>query len=62
MLGAMTTLPLPESFQGRPRSGKIDAEQPRLYDEFGIELPFFRFGSPEHRYSRLPAHLHKPGA
>ena len=58
MLGAMATLPLPESFQGRPRSGKIDAEQLRLYDEFGIELPFFRFGSPERRYFRLSAHLH----
>ena len=45
-------------FQGRSRSGKIDAEQLRLYDEFGIELPFFRFGSPERRYFRLSAHLH----
>jgi isopenicillin-N epimerase len=58
MLGAMATLPLPESFQDRPRSGKIDAEQLRLYDKFGIELPFFRFGSPERRYFRLSAHLH----
>jgi isopenicillin-N epimerase len=58
MLGAMATLPLPEPFQGRSRSGKIDAEQLRLYDEFGIELPFFRFGSPERRYFRLSAHLH----
>jgi hypothetical protein len=33
-------------------------EQLRLYDEFGIELPFFRFGSPERRYFRLSAHLH----
>jgi hypothetical protein len=54
----MATLPLPERFQGRPKSGKIDAEQLRLYDEFGIELPFFRFGSPERRYFRLSAHLH----
>lgn len=52
------TLPLPEPFQGRPRSGKIEAEQLRLYNEFGIELPFFRFGSPERRYFRLSAHLH----
>jgi isopenicillin-N epimerase len=58
MLGAMATLPLSERFQGRPRAGKIDAEQLRLYDEFGIELPFFRFGSPERRYFRLSAHLH----
>jgi isopenicillin-N epimerase len=58
MLGAMATLPLPEPFKGRPRSGKIDAEQLRLYDRFGIELPFFRFGLPERRYFRLSAHLH----
>jgi hypothetical protein len=58
MLGAMATLPLPGRFQGRPRSGKIDVEQLRLCDEFGIKLPFFRFGSPERRYFRLSAHLH----
>ncbi len=58
MLGAMATLPLPERFQGTPKSGKIDAEQLRLYDEFGIELPFLRFGSPERRYFRLSAHLY----
>jgi isopenicillin-N epimerase len=58
MLGAMATLPLPEPFQGRPKSGKIEAEQLRLYDEFGIELPFFRFGTPERRYFRISAHLH----
>ena len=49
----MATLSLPEPFQGRPRSGRSDAEQLRLYDELGIELPFFRFGSPERRYFRL---------
>jgi hypothetical protein len=37
---------------------KIDVEQLRLYDEFGVELPFFRFGSPERCYFRLSAHLH----
>ena len=58
MLGAMATLPMPEPFQGRPKSGRIEAEQLRLYDEFGIELPFFRFGSPERRYFRISAHLH----
>ena len=58
MLGAMATLPLPEPFQGRPKSGKIDAEQLRLYDEFGIEVPLFRFGAPECRYFRVSAHLH----
>jgi len=58
MLGAMATLPLPERFQGRPRNGKIDAEQLRLYDQFGIEVPFLRFGRPERRYFRLSAHLY----
>ena len=58
MLGAMATLPLPERFQGLPRSGKIDAEQLRLYDQFGIEVPFMRFGLPERRYFRLSAQLY----
>ena len=58
MLGAMATLPLPEPFQGRPKSGKIEAEQLRLYDEYGIELPLLHFGSPERRYFRISAHLH----
>ena len=58
MLGAMATLPLPERFQGRPQNGKIDAEQLRLYDQFGIEVPFIRFGQPERRYFRLSAHLY----
>jgi isopenicillin-N epimerase len=58
MLGAMATLPLPEPFQGRPKSGKIEAEQLRLYDQYGVELPLLRFGSPERRYFRISAHLH----
>jgi len=58
LLGAMATLPLPEPFQGQPRSGKIDADQLRLYDEHRIELPLLRFGSPERRYFRISAHLH----
>ena len=58
MLSAMATLPLPAPFQGRPKSGKIEADQLRLYDEYGIELPLLRFGSPERRYFRISAHLH----
>jgi isopenicillin-N epimerase len=58
MLGAMATLPLPERLQGRPRDGKIDAEQLRLYDQFGVEVPFLRFGQPERRYFRLSAQLY----
>jgi isopenicillin-N epimerase len=58
MLGSMATLPLPLRFQGRPRSGKIDAEQLRLYDKFGIEVPFFRLGQPKRRYFRISAQLY----
>jgi isopenicillin-N epimerase len=56
MLGSMATLPLPERFQGRPRSGKIDAGQLRLYDEFGIEAPFVRVN--RRGYFRISAHLY----
>jgi isopenicillin-N epimerase len=58
MLAFMATLPLPERFQGVPRSGRIDAEQLRLYDQFGIEVPFNRFGSPEKRYFRISAQIY----
>jgi len=58
MLGAMATLPLPESFQGRPKRGKIDVEQLRLYDDFGIEVPFMRMGKPPRRYFRVCAQLY----
>jgi isopenicillin-N epimerase len=58
MLGSMATLPLPARFQGRPKAGKIDPEQLRLYDEFGIEVPFFRIGRPENRYFRISAQLY----
>jgi isopenicillin-N epimerase len=58
MLGAMATIPLPKHLQGVPRSGKIDAEQLRLYDDFGIEVPFNHFGLPETRYFRISAQIH----
>ena len=58
MLGAMATLPLPEPLQGRPKDGKIESDQLRLHDEYGIEVPLLRFGSPERRYFRISAHLH----
>jgi len=53
MLGAMATIPLPDRFQGRPKTGKIDEEQLRLYDEFGIEVPFMRFGPAGARFLRV---------
>jgi len=58
MLGSMVTLPLPERFQCVPASNKIDAEQLRLYDKFGIEVPFYRFGSPERRWFRVSAQIY----
>jgi isopenicillin-N epimerase len=58
LLGSMATLPLPARFQGRPKSGRIDPEQRRLYDQFGIEVPFFRIGHPEKRWFRLSAQLY----
>jgi isopenicillin-N epimerase len=58
MLGCIAAIPLPERFQGVPQSGKIDPEQLRLYDEFGIEVPFSRIGDPERRYFRISAHLY----
>ena len=58
MLGAMATLPLPERLQDQPKMAKIDAEQLRLYDEFGIEVPFLRFGQPARRYFRISCQLY----
>ena len=58
LFGAMATIPLPKRFQGRPKSGRIDAEQLRLYDQFRIEVPFFRIGRPERRYLRISAQLY----
>ena len=58
MLGAMATLPLPKRFQGRAKTGKIDPEQLRLSDKFGIEVPFVRLGRPERRYFRISAQLY----
>ena len=58
MLGSMATIPLPERFQSRPRTGKIDREQLELYDRSGIEVPFVRVGMPEKRHLRISAHLY----
>ena len=58
MLGSMATLPLPDRFQDLAKTGKIDAEQSRLYDDFGIEVPFMRFGQPARRYLRVSAQLY----
>ncbi len=58
MLGSMASLALPSSFQGKPRVGRIDAEQLALYDRFRVEVPFLRFGSPPVRHFRISAQLY----
>src|SRR5207302_5719121 len=58
LLGSMATLPLPQKFQGHPKTSKIDVEQLRLYDEFRIEVPFFHIGQPERRYFRISAQIY----
>jgi isopenicillin-N epimerase len=62
MLGSMAALSLPERFQGVPRGGRIDAEQQKLYDEFGIEVPWNRFGDPERRWFRISAQIYNTAA
>lgn len=62
MLGAMATLPLPQVFQGRPKRGKLDVEQIRLHDEFGIEVPLMRIGKPPKRWFRVCAQLYNSPA
>lgn len=58
MLGSMASVALPTCFQGAARTGRIDAEQKHLYDHYGVEVPFVRFGQPEQRYLRISAHLY----
>jgi len=62
LLGSLAAIPLPERFQSVPLSGKIDPEQLRLYDDFGIEVPFNRFGQPERRWLRISAQLYNSPA
>jgi isopenicillin-N epimerase len=67
MLGAMATLSLPERLQGNSRKqrpsqvralGNMEPLQLRLYDQFGIEVPFMRLGKPERRYLRISAQIY----
>jgi len=58
MIGSMATIALPDRIQGRPKSGKIDPEQLWLYDQFGIEVPFFRVGNPDQRHFRISAQIY----
>lgn len=59
MLGSMAALPLPAGLQAREPGGKIDDEQLRLYDEFGIEVPLSRLaGSTPRRWLRISAQIY----
>jgi len=58
LIGSIATISLPERFQARRSSGKIDAEQLALYDRFGIEVPLCRFGEPERRWLRVSAQIY----
>ncbi len=62
LLGSLATIPLPDRFQARLPSGKIDAEQLALYDRYGIEVPLFRFGKPERRWLRVSAQIYNSPA
>jgi len=60
MVGSLATIPLPERYQNRPRKlvGKLEKDQVRLYDDYGIEVPFSRIGAPERRYFRISAQIY----
>ena len=58
MLGSMASVPLPGRFQGKPRVGRIDVEQLRLYDEFRIEVPLMRIGPKQKRHFRISAQIY----
>jgi isopenicillin-N epimerase len=58
LLGTMATIPLPARFQKVSRSGKIDVQQLRLYDKFGIEVPFNRIGPKPLRCFRISAQIY----
>lgn len=62
LLGSIATIPLPERFQARRSRGKIDAQQLALYDRFGIEVPFNRFGEPVRRWLRVSAQIYNSPA
>jgi isopenicillin-N epimerase len=62
LIGSMATVPLPNRFQNRKASGKIDREQLALYDRFGIEVPLSRFGAPTRRWLRVSAQIYNSPA
>ena len=60
MIGSMATIPLPARFQRHRHAGRIAPEQMRIFEEFGIEVPFVNVG--DLRCFRISAHLHNSPA
>jgi isopenicillin-N epimerase len=63
MLGAMASLPLPQSLAGAPAPAKgLDPLQDKLYLEHGIEVPVFPWPTPDRKLLRLSAQLYNSRA
>ena len=59
MLGSMAAIPLPKRlWLPSSKDSPIDPLQLRLFDEFAIEVPVARWGTPEQRCLRVSAHAH----
>lgn len=56
MIGSMATIPLPARFQKVVQPDRIVPEYVRLFEEYGIEVPFVKIG--DLRCFRISAHLH----
>ena len=56
MIGSMATIPLPARFQEVVQTDRIAPEYVRLFEEYGIEVPFVKIG--DLRCFRISAHLH----
>ena len=64
MLGSMATLPLPAALQeknfGEPRAviSRFDPLQSALLEQYRIEVPVVRWGTPARRWFRISAHAY----
>jgi isopenicillin-N epimerase len=64
MLGSMATLPLPAALQeknsGEPRAviARFDPLQSALLEQYRIEVPVVRWGTPARRWFRISAHAY----
>ncbi|MST94188.1 MAG: aminotransferase class V-fold PLP-dependent enzyme [Pedosphaera sp.] len=60
LLGSLATVPLPGQYPDSREPGKIDAQQLRLHDKFGIEVPFVRIE--QRRWFRVSAQIYNSPA